>query len=98
MSHISLHGYNVVDFKTCHIEHYSSNNCVVLKVGKHDVLALLQGENIGVTTDTAIDTVKERAEPIFKMVIDAHNDAFIKGEKTGAMMAKLKIQDALGIK
>lgn len=101
MSHFAKYSqHEEIMWEDTYIERYDNNNGIVLKrrsIPSDEVIAYIDGANVGVSWDDLSDVPVKRAEPIFKTVLDGYNRAFKAGYNQGDHDARAEIRKSLRV-
>lgn len=90
---LEMHTINIEE----RIEHYSTNNGVVLKNANGDVQFYISGDCFGVTVDTPRETVLQRALPVFHLLIRSNNRTGKAAHDRGIREAQSLARRAFGL-
>ncbi|QJA43025.1 hypothetical protein [Phaeobacter phage MD18] len=92
MTHTTSLPPEEIKWEDCEMERYDTNNGIVLRNMRQkpfgDVMFYLDGADIGFAKTDLGPEVLERAEPIFKTMLDIHNRANRAGKRYGRRQAK----------
>lgn len=88
-----------VDYGQCHVEHLADNS-VILSYARpmallRSTLAVVDGGDLGIESGAGPGSAEEAAAPLFKMVLEAHNQALSTGRKLGSAEVKIAVRRAI---
>ena len=104
MTHYSyIRRTHPLSWTDCEMARYDTNNGVVLRyrpTRDHrdgEVLFYIDGAHLGLDYDDGADKALPLAEPIFKVMLQAHNEALEYGKQLGRAEAQAEMRMALGL-
>jgi len=102
MSHNGMQVPHHIEWEDCRMQRYDTNNGIVLFYDPHrdhrsNVIFYIDGADLGFGKADHGPEVLERAEPLFKIMVNAHNRAMRMGIKTGHAERVQMLKEALDI-
>ncbi|MFU1607356.1 hypothetical protein ACM25O_13305 [Sulfitobacter pontiacus] len=104
MTHYAYIRHNEpIPWADCEMDRYDTNNGVVLRhrpTHDHrygDVLFYIDGADLGLDVQDGPEIALPRAQPLFEVMLKAHNEALERGKGLGRAAAQAEMRMALGI-
>jgi len=90
-----------IDWDDCRIVRYDNNNGIVLFAESSApidrAIMYIDGDDVGVKREDLSDVPFNRAQPIFRTMVEIHNRAWLAAEESGVAQAQHAMRQTLGV-